>query len=274
MSDVRAGPAARASGTGPTSAAGGAAARRFPDEVVVALHEAGVTLGCLPVRIDDGDWRAALFYVVPPDAPCLVRRRAGRASDRGGDVADDAAALPGAPFAVALEADLHEHASATVVELGIEIRTPGTPLAGSVLFLTGHVSAHFDALTLLAAQPDLPLFIGDEYCRLLASQRVPLGDVERGVFRSLLDEAVGRDAVIRLSGRYDATKAFDEVLHAIGGTASGDGACENGGAVLPRPAGRREPPSGPPPGLTPAPSPDAAAAPSVTSSPPPGPLST
>lgn len=170
--------------------------RRFPDEVVVALHEAGVTLGCLPVRIDGDDWRAALFHVVPDKAECLSIDPT----------------LSGAPFAVALEADLHEHENASVIELGIEIRTPGVPLAGSVLFLTGHVPAHFEALSLLASQPDLPLFIGDAYCRQLASQRIPLGDAERGVFRTLLDEAVGRDAVIRMTGRYDPHAAFDAVL--------------------------------------------------------------
>ena len=260
MSDARAGvgdrrersdeaPAAAFADKRPAHAVSGhgGAAERFPDEVVVALHESGVTVGCLPVRIDDDDWRAALFYVVPPDAPCLVgpgrpyargaasvARRPdapagpGSVSSRGDGVRSNDAAAPapgdavpprppparlaGAPFAVALEADLHEHPSATVVELGIEIRTPGAPLVGSVLFLTGHASAHFDALTLLASQSDLPLFVGDEYCRVLARQRVPLGDAERGVFRSLLDEAVGRDAIIRLGGHYDARRAFDDVL--------------------------------------------------------------
>lgn len=183
---------------------------RFPDEVVVALHEAGITLGCLPVRIDDGDWRAALFYVVPPDAPC--RAGAGRSTSGSGTT------LGGAPFAVELELELHEHAAATVVELGIEIRTPAAPLKGSVLFLTGNSSAHFDALTLLATQPDLPLFIGDEHCRLIAAQRVPLGDGERRAFRTLLDQAVGRDAVIRLSGHYDPMAAFDDVLRLTAGS--------------------------------------------------------
>ena len=181
--------------------------RRFPDEVVVALHEAGVTLGCLPVRIDGDDWRAALFHIVPDKAECLSIDPT----------------LAGAPFAVALDADLHEHENASIVELGIEIRTPGVPLAGSVLFLTGHVPAHFEALSLLATQPDLPLFIGDAYCRQLASQRIPLGDVERGVFRTLLDEAVARDAVIRMTGRYDPHVAFDAVLRATAGTRAATG---------------------------------------------------
>ena len=170
----------------------------------VALHEAGVTLGCLPVRIDDGDWRAALFHVVPEKAECLAIDPA----------------LAGAPYAVTLEAELHEHENGSVVELAIGIATPGVPLEGSVLFLTGHSAAHFETLKLLAAQPDLPLFVGDAYCNQLASWRVPLGDAERGAFRSLLEEAVGRDAVIRLSGRYDAGAAFDAVVRTTAGTAS------------------------------------------------------
>lgn len=169
---------------------------RFPDDVIVALHDAGITLGCLPVRIDNADWTAALFLVLAPDAACL-----------GAD-----GKLGGGPFSVSLELDLHEHASATVIELLIDVATPGEPIGGSVLFLTGHASAHFDALMLLSSQPDLPLFIGDAYCRLLCSQRIPLGNGERAGFRTLLDEAVGRDAVIRMSGRYDASAAFDAVL--------------------------------------------------------------
>jgi len=169
--------------------------KRFPDEIIVALHEAGITLGCLPVRIDDADWTAALFLVLPPDSPCVV---------------DDV--LADGPFAVSLELDLHEHENATVIEVDIDVKTPVEPVGGAVFFLTGHSSAHFDALTLMSSQAELPLFIGDAYCRLLASQRIPLGHAERTGFRTLLDEAVGRDAVIRMSGRYDAGTAFDAVV--------------------------------------------------------------
>ena len=180
----------------PTGALAGS--DRFPDDVVVALHEAGVTLTCLPVRVDGGGWRAALFYVAPPDAPCLVGGR-----------------LAGGPFAVGFEADLHEHESGTVFELGVEIATPVAPLAGTMLFVTGHASGHFEALRLLADQDEVVLHVGDEYCRTLWRQRVPLAEAHRAGLRALLDEAVGRDAVIRLTGRYDAEAAFRAAFDAV-----------------------------------------------------------
>jgi len=133
--------------------------------------------------------------VVPPDAPCL-----------GGDV------LPGGPFQVEMEADLHEHENGSLIEIALKIGTPVESLEGNVMFLTGHSSAHFDAMKLLASQEDLPLFIGDQYCNLLSQQRVPLNDAWRAGFAQLLDEAVGRDAVIRMTGRYDPDVVFADVL--------------------------------------------------------------
>lgn len=164
---------------------------RFPDDVVVALHDSGVTVTCLPVQLDDGDWQAAFFYVVPLGSPAL-----------------EPGALDSGPYAVQFEGDLFEHEKGTVLELDIEIRVPGEPLGGTLLFLTGHASAHFDALKLLGTQADVPLFIGDPYCRVISQQRVPLSDAHRSGFASLVDEAVRLDAVIRMSGHYDAEAAF------------------------------------------------------------------
>lgn len=164
---------------------------RFPDDVVVALHDSGVTVTCLPVQLDEGDWQAAFFFVVPLGSPAL-----------------EPGALDTGPFAVQFEVDLFEHEKGTVLELDIEIRVPGNPLAGTLLFLTGHASAHFEALRLLGAQEQVPLFIGDPYCQVISQQRVPLSYAHRDGFRSLVDEAVRLDAVIRLSGHYDAEAAF------------------------------------------------------------------
>lgn len=161
---------------------------------MVALHDSGVTMTCLPVEFGDGHWQAALYYVLPPDAPCLA----------------DGKPLRG-PFGVGLDADLHDHASATVIELSVEIAVPPEPLSGVILFLTGHSSAQFDTLSLLAEQADIPLFIGDPYCQILWQQRIPLEDAHRQVLREMLDEAVGRDALIRLSGHYDADRAFSDI---------------------------------------------------------------
>ncbi len=164
---------------------------RFPDDVVVALHDSGVTVTCLPVQLDGGEWQAALFYVVPLGSPAL-----------------GTGALDQGPFAVQFEGDLFEHEQGTVLELDIEIRVPGNPLAGTLLFLTGHASAHFEALTLLGTQEDVPLFIGDPFCQVLCQQRVPLSEAHRAGFSELVAEAVRLDAVIRMSGHYDAEAAF------------------------------------------------------------------
>jgi len=172
---------------------------RFPDDVVVALHNANVTLSCIPVQIDHGEWTAALFFVVAPDASCLNK----------GQLA------PG-PFAVSFEADLHEHEKGNLVELSLEIGTEPDPCRGMVLFLTGHSSAHFDTLKLLTERDEALLFIGNEYCEVLWQQRVPLSDALRTGLRGLLDEAVGKDAVIRMTGHYDPDTAFAEVIERMG----------------------------------------------------------
>jgi len=165
---------------------------------MVAMHEAALTATCVPVRLDDGRWSAGLFVVVPPGSACL---RPGT---------DGVPALAGGPFAVQFEADLHEHEHGTVFELDVDIRTPGEALNASLLFLTGHASGQFETLQLLVAGPTLSLFIGDEYCRLLWQQRVPLGDAHRIGLKGLLDEAVRRDTLIRLTGRYAPEEAFSD----------------------------------------------------------------
>lgn len=172
-----------------------AAGERFPDAVVEALHHAGLTLTAMPVRIEDGQWQTAFFYVLAPEAPGF----------------SDGRLVPG-PFAVELEADLHERPEATVVEIGVQIGSSAGQFGGTMLLLTGHSAAHFEVLKLLSTQADLPLFIGDPFCRVLWRQRVVLEDGVRAAFRELLDEAVARDAMIRLSARYDPDAAFAAVL--------------------------------------------------------------
>jgi len=171
---------------------------KFPDDVIVALHNANVTVSCVPVRIDEDAWQAAVFFVLPASAPCLGK----------GFLA------PG-PFTVEFDADLHEHANGTLIEIGLDIATPVEHSRGTLLFITGHSSAQFDTLKLLTEQADLPLFIGDEYCNVLQQQRVPLSDAMRAGFRQLLDEAVGRDAVIRMTGHYEADKVFNDVVSSL-----------------------------------------------------------
>jgi len=173
----------------------GQALQKFPDEVIVALHEADITATCMPIQIDQGEWQAAFFYVLAPDAPCLSGGR-----------------LLGGPFTVALDADLHEHENGTMIEIGFEIITPIEPSLGVMLFLTGHTSTHFDALNLLSEQKEIPLFIGDQYCSILSQQRVPVNDTFRSGISGLINEAVSRDAVIRMTDRYDPDAVFADTL--------------------------------------------------------------
>lgn len=164
---------------------------RFPDEVIVALHGAGVTVTCLPIQIDQDDWQAGVFYVVAPDAPCLTHEL----SDLS-------------PFNVAVEADILEHENATLVELKFDVATPSKPLSGSVMFITGHSSTHFDVLKMLSEQETVPMFFGDQYCNQIWKQRIVLIAEHRQALKEILDEAVARDAMIRLTGRYDPDAAF------------------------------------------------------------------
>lgn len=173
----------------------GQSQKKFPDEVVVALHEAAITATCMPIQLDDGEWQAAFFYILAPDALCLTQGK-----------------LLGGPYAVALDADLHEHEKGTLIEIGVEIVTPIEPSRGVMLFLTGHTSTHFDALKLLSEQHEIPLFIGDQYCNMLWQQRVPVNDTFRSGVSGLIDEAVSRDAVIRMTGQYDPDAVFADVL--------------------------------------------------------------
>jgi len=171
---------------------------RFPDDVVVALHHANVTVSCVPVQIDNDEWQAAMFYVLSAKAPCLA----------------DGKLTPG-PFAVEIDADLHEHTNGSLIEIGIDIATPIERSRGTLLFATGHSSAQFDTIKMLSSQADLPLFIGDEYCNVLYQQRIPLTDSMRAGFRQLLDESLSRDAVIRMTGHYDADTVFKDVVGSL-----------------------------------------------------------
>jgi len=168
---------------------------KFPDGGIVALHEADITATCMPIQIDNGDWQAAFFYILSPNAPCLTNGQ-----------------LLGGPFAVAMDADLHEHPNGTMIEIGIEIVTPIEPCNGIMLFLTGHSSTHFDALNLLSNQEDIPLFIGDQYCTTQWQQRVPVNEAFRLGITGLINEAVTRDAVIRMTDRYDPDAVFADTL--------------------------------------------------------------
>jgi len=174
------------------------AIQKFPDDVMVAMHHANTTVSCIPVKIDGENWQAAVFFVLPASSPCLGKGR-----------------LAPGPFAVEFDADLHEHANGSLIEIGIDIATPVERSRGTLLFITGHSTAHFEALKLLSTQADLPLFMGDEYCTILNQQRIVLSDAMRSGFKQLLDEAVARDSVIRMTGHYDPDVVFNDVVTSL-----------------------------------------------------------
>ncbi len=169
---------------------------RFPDEVITAMHNAGSTVTCMPVHLDDGDgdWESAIFFVLPPSVT---------------DEEIKQIFPPSELFGVGLELDLMEHDNGTLIELGISIDCgTGELLQGLILFLTGHIDSHFQAVTYLGKQSSIGLFIGDVHCNLLHQQRIPLGDEHRQVFRELLQDAAKRDFVIRMTGKYDPDLVF------------------------------------------------------------------
>lgn len=209
--------------------------QKFPDPVIVAMHHAGTTVTCMPVQIDpdgtaspvaadmagnqsqtqlqadtsienvtqaaqlsvDDGWESAVFFVLP----LTVTNK-------------ETKSLFPAPrlFPVELEADLIEHEKGTLIELGLEIDfgLKDKP-SGRVFFLTGHIASHFEAVQLLGKQDSIGLFIGDVHCNLLHQQRIPLGTEHRSVFDSMLQEALRRDALIRMTGTYDPEAVFDSV---------------------------------------------------------------
>ncbi len=152
---------------------------------------------CLPIELDDTLWQSAVFFELG-----------------GKECASDRKVLnqTQSPLPIGLEADLIEQETAAVVMLRFEVMTElETPLAGEVLILPGIGNIQFETLNYLTKQSHLPFFFADGSYRVIHSQRVVLGDQERSGYRSILDDAVSHDAMIRLSGRYDAMTALKAV---------------------------------------------------------------
>lgn len=171
---------------------------RFPDAVISAMHHTNSTVTCMRVQIEAGEWESAIFFVLPPD------------------VTEDQIKqlfVAGKLFPVGLDADVREHENGTMIELGVEIElSPGDNVRGVVLFLTGHMESHHEAMKCLATQQSLGIFIGDVHCNLLHQQRIPMADEHRAAFDDMLNEAVKRDALIRMTGTYDPQKVFDSIV--------------------------------------------------------------
>ena len=153
---------------------------------------------CVPVQLDQGEWRSAVFFELG-----------------GKECKEDRCLLHAArqPLPVSLEADLIECASAAVVMLRFEILTRAeSPLAGEVLVAPGLGNIHFETISNLTRQQVLDFFFGDGVYSVIYAQQVLLQDRERQGYQSILDDAIRHDAMIRLTGRYDAMTALKEVI--------------------------------------------------------------
>jgi len=189
---------------------------KFPDAVIRAMHNAATTVTCIPVAIDqnqtpgllgdnelagsheEGRWESAIFFVLPLTVTHSQLTSLFPASQL---------------FPVAMEADLIEHDNGTLIELGIEIDFGlSDKPAGRIVFLTGHIPVHHEAVTLLGKQESIGLFIGDVHCNLLHQQRIPLAAGHRQAFNDMLADALKRDALIKMSGKYDPDKVFGSVV--------------------------------------------------------------
>ena len=173
------------------------AVRRFPRAVRDAMQAGGAAATCVPVQLDGSAWQAALFLqLAGPE--CKADRRIVSRTQR--------------PLPVGIEADLIKAEQASVVTLRAEVYTrPDDPMVSEILLTPGAGSSHFEALKLLSTQLRLCWFFGDETYWLMHSQSHPLAPEQRSAFAELLDDATGHDAVVRLTGRYDAGAALASV---------------------------------------------------------------
>lgn len=161
------------------------------------MRASGAAATCVPVRVDAGDWEAAIFFRVA-GAECKADRRALRTAR---------AALP-----IILETDLIPHANAAVAVLRIEVYTrPDDPLIGEILITPGAEPEQHRTLKLLTAQARLPFWFADADCRILYAPQIPFDADTRREFQTLLDDATQHDALTRVTGRYDAGIALAEV---------------------------------------------------------------
>ncbi len=172
--------------------------QRFPEAVRQAMRTSGASATCIPVRLDGDTWEAALFIQAAGPECKRDRRVLGKATR---------------PLRVGIEADLIENPNAAVIMLRLEVFTlPDDPLASEILLTPGAVTTHFETLKLLAAQPRLCWFFGDQDFNVIHSQQHELTDEQRAGFDDLLRDAIQHDSLIRLTARYDARAALAEVV--------------------------------------------------------------
>lgn len=162
------------------------------------MKKNGAMTTCIPVQFDQGNWETAVFFEVGGKL-CKADRKILREART--------------PIPVSVEADLINHASASVVTLRFEVMTnDDNPLVGEVLLAPGIGDTQFDTLKNLTHQRNMRWYFGDGAYNVIHSQQTTLYEHERQGYDSILQDAIKHDAVIRLTGRYDAQGAFNEIV--------------------------------------------------------------
>lgn len=170
---------------------------RFPASIIKSMRASGAMTTCVPLEFDKNIWESAVFFELGGEE-CKEDRRIMQESKT--------------VFPVSLEADLIECQTAAVVMLRFEIMTRSdNPLAGEVLIAPGIGNIQFETIQNLTHQQALKFYFSDRAYNVIYSQQIVLQDQERGGYKSILDDAVRHDAMVRLTGRYDAIEALKEV---------------------------------------------------------------
>ena len=177
--------------------AGPARGRKFPAPVREAMTASGAAATCIPVELDGGAPEAAFFInLAGPESKAdrrVIRYWRG-------------------PLSLGLESDVIETDHGAVVVLRPEVHTgPFDPLVCEILVTPGEGGAHFEALDLLARQPRLTWFFGDQGFDIIRTQQHPLALEQHEAFAALLKDALRHDAMTRMIRRYDARAALAEV---------------------------------------------------------------
>lgn len=172
--------------------------KQFPDAVRRAMRASGSVATCVAVRLDGGEWEAALFVQLTGDE-CKADRALIAGSAK--------------PFAVGIETDVVQHQYAAVVVLRLEVyANRADPVIAEILLTPGGATEHFDVLTCLSRQTKLCWFFGDDDGNVVHAQQHPLSRGQCADFDALLREVVGHDALVRCTGRYDAQAALAEIV--------------------------------------------------------------
>jgi hypothetical protein len=171
---------------------------RFPQPISQGMRNNGAMTTCVPVQYDNGIWETAVFFEVG-GKECKEDRRQLRKTR---------STIP-----VTVEADLITHANGSVIMLRFEVATsPDNPLVGEVLLTPGLGDIQFDTINYLTEQKQMRWYFGDAAYQVIHSQQTALYDHERQGYADLLQDAVSHDALLRLTGKYSAVNAINDVV--------------------------------------------------------------